>query len=259
MRLLQNSVLLLWTVFCLNTHLAGAAQTHSVKGVVITPDGTIVSSFALTVRHAGDKPELIHRLRFKKGEFTINGLKSGKYRIEISAPLYVPLRMEVTLKSDEKPTDYSIVVLHAYRNEPRLMPAYSISVKALQQKVPDHAKEAYVRAVQLHREGQLEQALIEYGNAIRSYPEYLQALSDLSTIFILFNRPESALTFLRRAQDIDGSNPVVNLNIAIALTEQGEYSGAIKLLRKVLKEQPRMALAQYYIAKTHYIQKKYTE
>jgi len=256
---LQNSVLLLWTVFCLNTHFAQAAQPHSVKGIVITPDGTVVSSFALTVRHASDKPELVQRRHFKNGEFTVNGLKPGKYRFEISAPLYIPLRMEFTFKSDEKPTDYSIVVLHAYRNEPRFIPAYRVSLKALQQKIPDNAKEAYLRAVDLHREGELEQALIEYGKAIRFYPQYLQALTDLSTIFILFNRPESALAFLHRARDVDDSNPIVNLNIAIAMMEQGEYSGAMKLLRRVLKEEPRMGLAQYYIAKTHYMQKKYTD
>ena len=43
------------------------------------------------------------------------------------------------------------------------------------------------------------------------------------------------------------------------MTEQGEYSGAMKLFRKVVKQEPRMSLARYYIAKTHYMQKKYAE
>jgi tetratricopeptide (TPR) repeat protein len=259
MKLIQKSVLLLWTAFCLNINFAEAARLHSVKGIVITPDGTVVSSFALSVKHVADKPELVHRRHYKNGEFTVEGLKPGKYQIEISSPLHIPLRMDFNFKSDDRPTDYSIVVLHPYRIEPRFIPAYRVSVKALQQKVPDKARDAYLKAVQLHRDGELEQALIEYGKAVRFYPQYLQALTDLSTIFILFNRPESALVFLHRAREIDDSNPIVNLNIAIAMTEQGEYSTAMKLFRKVIKEEPRMTLAHYYIAKTHYLQRKYAD
>jgi hypothetical protein len=142
MKLLQNSVLLLWTVFCLNIHFAQAASPHSVKGVVITPDGTIVSSFAVKVKHIGDKPELVQRKHFKNGEFTVDGMAAGKYQIEISAPQYIPLKMEFNFKSDEKPIGYSIVVLHAYRNEPRFIPAYKVSLKALRQKIPDNARAA---------------------------------------------------------------------------------------------------------------------
>jgi tetratricopeptide (TPR) repeat protein len=253
------SAVALSILFWLNTDFAHAAPAHSVKGIVITPDGTVIPAFAVTVKRVTDKPQLVQRNHFKKGEFTLTGLQSGKYQVQIAAPLYIPFRMDLSFKADDKETQYSIVVLHAYRNEPRFMPAYAVSVKALQQKIPDSARDAYLRAVKLHREGELQQALVEYGAAIRAYPQYIQALSDLSTIFILFNMPDSALAFLRRAQDIDDTNPIVNLNVAIAMTEQGEYSGAMKLLRKVLKVDPRLSLAQYYIAKIHYTQRKYPE
>src|SRR5207247_2708255 len=116
-------------------------------------------------------------------------------------------------KSDDRPTEYSIVILHSYRNEPRSLPgiAYTVSVKALQQKIPDAARDAYLKGVDLHREGHLDEALMEYGKALRDFPYYVQALSDLGSIFILFNRPESALTFLRRAQEIDDCHLAVNL------------------------------------------------
>ena len=100
---------------------------------------------------------------------------------------------------------------------------------------------------------------MEYGKALRAYPNYVEALSDLATIFLLYNRPESALVFLRRAQELDEGNPLINLNIAIALTEQAEYGDAMKLLKKVLHDNPRSALANFYIARIHFRQKKYGE
>ena len=221
----------------------------------------MVPEFTVTVRHVSNKPELFSRRRYKNGEFTVNGLKNDKYQIHISSPLYIPTRLDFDFKSDDRPTEYSIVILHTYRNEPRFLPgvAYTVSVKTLQRKIPEAATEAYLKGVDLHREGRLEEALMEYGKALRLYPNYVQALSDLGSIFILFNRPESALTFLRRAHDLDDCNLVVNFNIAIALTEQGSYSDAMKLFKKVLSTNPRMALAQYYMAKVDYLQKKYTD
>src|SRR5262249_389077 len=74
---------------------------------------------------------------------------------------------------------------------------------------------------------------------------------------ILFNHPESALTFLRRARDIDNCNVVINLNIGIALTEQEDYSGATKIFKNILGTNPNLALAHYYLANLYFLQKKY--
>jgi len=253
-----NVLLLLCGLFCLNISPAQAASTHRVKGVVITPDGTVVPEFSIVVKHVSDKPQLVRRLHFKNGEFTID-LDAARYDLVISAPLYINNKVVLDFTSRSQATDYCIVVIHAYRTETRLAPggAYSVSVKTLQEKVPEAARDAYLKAVELHRQGQLEPALIEYGRALRSYPQYLEALTDIGTIFLLYNRPEAAMTFLRRARDVDESNPIINFNIAVALTEQGQYNEALKLLKDVLHREPQMAMAEYLIGKIHYIQKKY--
>ncbi len=257
----MKAVSVVCALICLSPGSAGAASTHAVKGVVITSDGTLVPEFTVTVRPFDDKPALLPRKQFKDGEFRLDGLNGDRYRIEISAPLHITQRLEVDFRTDSKTLNHRIVILRKFRNEARLIPgtAYKVSVKALQQKIPKAAREAYLRAVELHREGKLDQALTEYGTALRNYPTYLEALGDLATIFILYNRPESALSFLRRAQDIDDCNPIINLNTAIALAEQRDYSGAIKLLKRVLKTDPGMGLAQYYIAQIRFLQQKHTE
>lgn len=131
--------------------------------------------------------------------------------------------------------------------------------KRLQQKVPGAARDAYLRAVQFHREGQLDKALIEYGTAIRMYPAYVEAVTDLGGTFVLLNRPDAALAFLRRAQNVDDTDPVININIAIAMAEQADYGGAMKLLSRVLKDDPHLSLAHYYVAKIQCSQGRYAE
>jgi len=258
---LTTAVLILCLIFCLQIDRAQAATPRTVRGVVITTDGTVVPEFTITVKHVAQRPELFTRKKYRNGEFTISGLKEEKYQIQITSPLYITTRLDFDFKSDVRPIEYSIVIMHTYRNEPRFLPgaAYAVSVKALQEKIPNEAREAYMKGVELHREGRLEDALMEYGRALRAYPNYVSALGDLATIFILYNRPESALMFLRRAHDIEDSNVIINLNIAIALTEQGDYSGAKKLLKKILSTNPHLAMAEYYLAKVEYLDRKYED
>jgi Tfp pilus assembly protein PilF len=243
------------------TGFAHANVAHTLRGVVITIDGAVVPEFSVVVRHVTDKPELAPRKRFKNGEFTIEGLTGDKYLLQITSPSYIPTKVEVDFKSKAQLLEHRIIILHTFRNERRLAPGTVelISVRKLQEKIPDAARDAYEKGVQLHRDGKLEEASMEYGKALRAYPNYVEALSDLATIFLLYNRPESALVFLRRAQDLDEGNPLINLNIAIALTEQAEYGDAMKLLKKVLHDNPRSALANFYIARIHFRQKKYGE
>jgi tetratricopeptide (TPR) repeat protein len=250
---------LLYLFTCLPNGLAHANQAHTVRGMVITTDGTAVPTFSVVVRHVADKPELVQRKHFKNGEFTIDGLTGDKYQLVISSPTYISSKVEFDFKAKTRPLEHTIVILHTYRNERRLVPgaAYKVSLHALQEKVPVAAHDAYEKGVDLHRDGKLEEALVEYGKALRIYPHYVEALSDLATIFLLYNRPESAMVFLHRAQDLDESNPVINLNIAIALTEQAQYDDALKLLKKIVRDNPQLGLAQFYIGRIHYMQKKY--
>jgi tetratricopeptide (TPR) repeat protein len=256
-----KAVFILCCLLCLKIPVAVASTAHVVKGLVITLDGTVVPKFSVVVKHVAEKPELVRRRQFKDGEFAVDGLIKGKYVVQISAPQFITTKLTFDFNDRSRQTDYSIIILHPYRNEARLTPgaAYSVSLKVLQQKIPDAAQEAYKKGVDLHREGKLDDALIQYGQALRSYPRYLEALTDIGTIFLLYNRPESALSFLRRAQEIDDCNPIINLNIAVALTEQADYGGALKLLKDVLNREPQMAFAHYFMGKIQYLQKKYDQ
>ena len=256
-----NAVLFLCIMFCLEIGTAHGAAAYTLKGVVITSEGTVVPKFTVIVKPVIDKPELVYRKRFNNGEFTVDGLGRKRYQIQVVSPQYVGATTEVNFASD-RPVDYSIFILHKFRNEPRFVPdtqAYTISVKALDQKVPEPAREAYKTGVGLHQEGRLAEALMAYGQALRLCPNYILALSDIGSIYILFNRPESALIFLRRAQEVDRDNTIVRLNIAIALLAKREFSEATKILNAVLRAESQKSLPLYYLAKVQYLQKRYEQ
>jgi tetratricopeptide (TPR) repeat protein len=256
---LTKTVFAFCCLLCFEISPAHSATQHAVKGVVITPEGTVVPEFTVVLKHVTDKPELVQRRHFKHGEFSLDGLNPTKYQVQISSPQFITTNILFDFKAKVRDTDYCIVILHPYRNETRLAPgaAYTVSTKSLQERIPEATRDAYSRGVELHRQGQLDQALVEYGRALRSYPTFVPALTDIGSILLLYNRPEGALTFLRRAQEADKENLVVRMNIAVALTEQGDYAEALKMLKAILHDEPRMSAAQYFLAKIEYLQKKY--
>jgi tetratricopeptide (TPR) repeat protein len=253
-----NAFLIFCAFFLLDIAAAQADTSHTLHGVVITPDGMMVPEFTVTIRPVADRPELIRRKHFKQGEFTLQALTRDKYKIVITAPQLVGVKLDVDF--GKQTTDYRIAILHHPRSGPNPMaeePGYAISPKAMQQKIPEAARDAYELGVSLHRAGYLEEALVKYGQALRLYPNYIQVLGDLGTIYLLYNRPDSALAYLRRAIEVDGSNSAVRLNIALALMIRGDYGEAQNLLEGVLRAEPGNSLPIYYMARLQYLQRKY--
>jgi tetratricopeptide (TPR) repeat protein len=257
-----KSLLLLFAMLWLEIPSANANCSHTLRGVVITQDGTMVPEFTVTVRPVVQTPELIRRERFRNGEFSLQGLVRDKYQVIITAPLLVGVKLSVDFSSHEAARDYRIAILHRPRSGANLIadePGYALSSKAKQQTVPDAAREAYQRGIDLHREGRLEEALVQYGSALRLYPNYVQVLGDLGTIYMLFNRPDSALAYLRRALEIDPSNNAIRLNIANALIARGNYNEALNHLEVVARADPGSTIPTYYKAKVLYLQKRYID
>ena len=256
-----NAFLIFCAFFLLDIGAAQADTAHTLHGVVITPDGMMVPEFRVTIRPVVDHPELIRRKHFKQGEFTLQGLTREKYKIIITAPKLVGVKLDVDFGTQQAVTDYRIAILHHPRSGPNPMaeePGYAVSPKAMRQMIPEAAQEAYERGVELHRGGFLEEALMQYGQALRFYPNYIQVLGDLGTIYLLYNRPDSALAYLRRALEVDGSNTAIRLNIALALMVRGDYGEAVNCLEDVLRAEPGSSLPVYYMARLQYLQQRYS-
>ena len=97
-------ILLSVLVFSLDI-LAADTPHFTLKGAVVTPEGTMVPEFTVAVRPIADKPELVLRKRFKGGVFKIEGLKRDRYQIHVYAPRSIGVKMDVNFPK-AKPSQY---------------------------------------------------------------------------------------------------------------------------------------------------------
>jgi tetratricopeptide (TPR) repeat protein len=248
-------VALLISLFLQPLYAGGPAKKgHTLTGAVVTPEGTMVSKFTVILRPRSDKPQLIKRFHFKDGLFELKDLPRGQYKVQVVAPAYAGVTMDLQILASDNES-YRTVVLHPARIETKTLAGPEFSLKRVG--IPPLAEEAYRRGVQMHRSGAFDEAMMAYGEAIRLHPDYVDALSDIGALYILLNRPESAMTFLRRALRIDPTNVVVRANLAASLVNQRNFGEGIRMYQQILDEYSGSNLVRYQIAKAYWSQGKY--
>src|SRR5689334_13959800 len=150
---------ILWATVLLQPAYASDTprQSYSLAGAVITPDGTMVPKFTVIVKRRTDKPQLVRRLHFTEGLFELQNLERGQYSIEITSSTYSGVFIKTQL-GESKSRQYRIVVMHPVRNEEEaLTKSFTFSTRRNEPQIPPQAEQAYTQAVELHRQGKLDE------------------------------------------------------------------------------------------------------
>jgi len=244
-------------LFCNGLAAASAADRPTLRGAVVTSDGTLVEQFTVSVRPAAKQPVLNVRRHFTNGTFELE-LQERKYEVVITAPRLTGVRLDLDLSQNGNAIDYKVVILHRLRNELRDSdPVGTRSVRRLQTDVPEPAKTAYSQGVEHHREGRLEAALASFREAMAICPDYTSPMIDTGAIYLLFNRPEAAMFYLQRALKLDSQNLAARINVATALILKKEYNDAVKQLTSIVRDSADKSLPHLLLAKVYFLQKKY--
>src|SRR5499427_8332969 len=94
------------------------------------------------------------------------------------------------------------------------------------------------RAVQLHQSGDLEGALREYQAYLTLRPERVEARSNLGAALARLGRYAEAIEQYKRALALEGRNPGIRFNLALAYYKTAKILSASKELEAVVAAQP---------------------
>lgn len=101
----------------------------------------------------------------------------------------------------------------------------------------------YNQANVFFREGKYQQAIEQYQKALHLTPSFAPALNNMGICFVQLNRLEEARIHFSEAIKKDRSFYDAYPNLAILLSQQGEYAQAINVLDKALtlKQEPELS------------------
>ena len=109
--------------------------------------------------------------------------------------------------------------------------------------LPDPAADTLRRAVDRHREGDLDTARASYLRVLESQPQQVDALNLLGVIEHQRGNPAAAIAWLARALAIDDSRPDVHANLGAALRALGRSREALSSLNRALQLAPTHVVA----------------
>ena len=164
------------------------------------------------------------------GRFEIRGVPEGQYTIQVKTPLGEPVyRDVVTIHSFD--TRLSIKLPPTSKERPV---SGLVSVKQLQHKPPKAARMAFDRGVKMFEKGDLARSLASLEEAVAIDPEYVQALNNLGSRYIMLGRLDEAISCLQRASTLDPNAAFIPANLAHAFLIKHQPAAAEPWARRAV-------------------------
>ena len=123
-------------------------------------------------------------------------------------------------------------------------------------KYKDEAREHYVKAIALHKEEKLAEAIAEYDKAVLLYPRCPEVHYNRGLAYRRKGQLEQATMDYTQAIDLDPKFTAAYSNRGYANFKLGDYAGALADFHKVLELDPRNADAIKSIEVIEKIQKQ---
>jgi tetratricopeptide (TPR) repeat protein len=262
-----------------NAQSSGTAEPNgTITGTVLSQgDNRTLSQVA--VRLKSHEAGVFHSiLTDYDGHFEVAGLAPGTYEINVEESGYDTVRTKAQL---EGPLLKLVLYLTPAKWFPEHRNKYTVSVRDL--KIPDKAREEYQKGVQCLGKDDSAGGVNHFTKAIKSFPEYYEALSQLGMaeihlgntdearkafraaidlskgrhapaqigfgyLLYLDGKAEEAEVILRRALEVDGNAPDGHVILGMALLKLDRLDEAEKSAREALLRKPGFAEAYLVLA-----------
>lgn len=250
----------------------GGGAPHSIRGKLFLPTGTppeIRIRVLLEVSTGGIAGETFSD---SVGNFEFRSLTSGNYILKVigDGRQYETTQENIELSGAIGRTHVSQLYLREKSRDARDKPDKLLLSVADIQEVPKAARKPYEKGLKLAQANQPQEAIAQFEEAVKLFPDYLHALNKLGEqlaqrgdlpaaqaayeralkinqrfalphigLGILFNNQKKfaeAIEHLEAANQMDDSFPLAHLNLGLALMERQptDYARAEKELNRAL-------------------------
>ena len=208
-----------------------AAPTGTISGTVLSQgDNRTLSQVGVRLKsHAAGVFHSI--LTDYDGHFEVAGLPPGIYEINVEESGYDTVRTKAQL---EGPSLKLVLYLTPVKWTEVRQKKYTVSVRDL--KIPDKAREEYQKGMERLAKDDSTGSVNHFAKAIKVFPEYYEALSQLGIAEIRLGSREEARKAFQAAIDLSkGRHAAAQFGLGYLLYLEGKAEEAEAILRRGLE------------------------
>jgi Tfp pilus assembly protein PilF len=236
-----------------------AGGIHSIQGRVYFPDGRR-ASLGILVRLDSNVSGSRTASTDGDGSFNFNSLPAAEYSLLVDGGSdYDVLRQSVIIYG----TTGNVGVGRAGQTiqvdlHLKLKGAALAEAKRFEG-VPKDALESYKRGMQFAQKDDRKKAVEQLNEAVRVYPNFGPALSELGTLYLQLNEMSKLAETMEALLKLEPNDSRAHLNLGIALFNQKKFPEAESHLREAVKIRNNDPAAHYYLGMTLVSTRQYSE
>ena len=123
--------------------------------------------------------------------------------------------------------------------------------------IPIDAQRHFREGAMFQRDGNTENAIAEYKEAIKEYPDYFEAHYNLGGVYLDTQGYAEAITEFRAAIGLRPDDANAHDNLGLALKHNRDFSGAIAEYQEAVRLNPKLASAQNNLANVLYTRRDF--
>lgn len=228
------------------TRTGGTGGVHSIQGRINFPTNRPATAFK--VRLESTNSATLTTISNTEGIFYFSSLEPGQYTIIVeTGDEYEPVRDSLSIDREIVNGTSRTFNLMFYLRDKRVRQNTPSVISASLAKVPKPAFEEFKKAVEALDNDDIKTAIERLNEAIRLYPPFPEAHSELGSLYLKKGELDKAAESLRRSLQLNAKNPSAQLNYGIVLLNQRKMFEAEKELEKAVLADETAAMPHFYL------------
>lgn len=181
-----------------------------------------------------------------QGDFEFRGLAAGRYKLT-AKNLEAPEQYSDPAESETSRAYSNRLQINVYLRLPLLsnnaaINAGTVSIAEVGQNVPKDARKAYEQGLKLQKEKKADQAITQFNQAIKIYPEFFQALTERGNLLLQQNKLAEAEADFTQALKQNPKYPAALRGLGHCQIQQRNFPAALGNLEMAYSLEPQVPM-----------------
>jgi Tfp pilus assembly protein PilF len=223
--------------------------SHTIRGKIFLPSGNLPEQRIRVVLELSSGGIAGETFSDSVGNFEFRSLPNSSYRVTVHSDnrTYETTQEAVDLFGNF-PRTFVVQVYLKEKSDGRIFkPMDKIVSVADFQEVPKAAKKAYEKGLKLAQDDKTEDAAARFEEAIKVFPDYLQAINKLGEQYMAMNKLTEAQSMFERAIAVNRKFALPHINLGVLFVNRKSYAQAIASLETANGMDDTYPMSHFYL------------